>query len=165
MLKQLLSIFTVSCLLSCSNNNKDVNIQKGIRTDTAAKATVVLFSNPQVIDSSHIVIYPLILEKTSYGSGFSSGGGERMSFWNFYNTDNNTQYLLTDDKRIVIYSININGNSSSSSSDAWSEGINVYENNIFYDVVSKDFNQNNYLDIDDRHIYMFPTKKEIILSN
>jgi len=159
MLKQLLSIFTVSCLLSCSNNNKDVNIQKGIRTDTAAKATVVLFSNPQVIDSSHIVIYPLILEKTSYGSGFSSGGGERMSFWNFYNTDNNTQYLLTDDKRIVIYSININGNSSSSSSDAWSEGINVYENNIFYDVVSKDFNQNNYLDIDDP-TYLYVSDKK-----
>ena len=164
MLRQLLSIITVCCLLSCSNNNQDVNIQKGLRTDTSAKATAILFSTPQIIDSSHIIIYPLILEKTSYGSGFSSSsGGERTSFWNliFYNTDNNTQHLLTTDKRIVLYSINIDGNSSSSnsSSDMWSEGINIYENNIFYDVVSKDFNQNNYLDVDDP-TYLYVSDKK-----
>jgi hypothetical protein len=164
MLRQILLIIAICYLLSCSNDNQDVNIQKGIQTDTSAKATAILFSNPQVIDSSHIVIYPLILEKTSYGSGFSSSsGGERTSFWNliFYNTDNNTQHLLTNDKRIVIYSINIDGSSSSSSSSSnmWSEGINIYQDNIFYDVISKDFNQNNYLDVDDP-TYLYVSDKK-----
>lgn len=162
MLRYILLIITTCYLLSCSNGNQNVNIQKGIQTDTSAKATAILFSNPQIIDSSHIVIYPLILEKASYGSGFSSSsGGERTSYWNviFYNADNNTQHLLTEDKRIVIYSININGSSSSSSSNIWSEGINIYENNIFYDVVSKDFNQNNYLDVDDP-TYLYVSDKK-----
>ena len=105
--RQLLLIASVCLFLSCSGNNQDVNIQKDILTDTSTKTTAILFSDPQTIDSSHIVIYPLILEKTSYGSGFSSSAGGKTSFWNlvFYNADDNTQHLLTTDKRIVINSI------------------------------------------------------------
>ncbi len=152
MLRHILLIIVIPSLFSCSNDNQDVNLQKRIQADTSAKATVILFAEPQVVDSSQIVIYPLILEKASYGSGFSSGsGGDRTSYWNliFYNTDNSTQHLLIENKKIVIYSFNLSGSSSSSSSDNWTTGINIYKNNIFYNVVSSDFNQNKYLDNDD----------------
>ena len=155
-------IIAVCILLSCSNNNQAVNLQEGIKSDTSAKATAILFSYPEIIDSSHIVIYPLILERTSYGSGISSSyGGERTTYWNliFYNTDDKTQKLLTKDKRIIITSMKSNDKSSTSSDYRWSEGIDIYENHIFYEVVSKDFNQNNYLDINDP-TYLYVSDKK-----
>ena len=115
-----------------------------------------------MIDSSHIVIYPLILEKTSYKAGFSSGsGGGKVSFWNliFYNTENDTRHLLTDNKKIIIYSFNLNASSYSSSYDNGSEGVNIYTNNIFYDVISNDFNQNKILDPDDP-TYLYVSDKQ-----
>ena len=164
MRRQILIIVTICFLLSCSNDSEEVNIQKRIQSDSSAKVATILFSSPQVIDSSQIIIYPLILEKTSSGSGLSSSSGlEKTSFWNliFFNANNNTQHLLTIDKRIVINSINMDGNSSSSSSssDIWKGGINIYDNNIFYDVVSKDLNQNNYLDVDDP-TYLYVSDKQ-----
>jgi hypothetical protein len=162
MLRHILFFLTFSLLFSCSNDNQDINLQKRIQTDTSTSATAILFSEPQVIDSSHIIIYPLILEKTSYGSGFaSSSGGDRTSYWNliFYNTDNNTQHSLTDNKKIIIYSFNLNGSSSSSSSDVWTDRINIYRDNIFYNVVSHDFNQNKYLDSDDP-TYLYVSDKQ-----
>ncbi|MEO6229279.1 MAG: hypothetical protein ABJB11_10925 [Ferruginibacter sp.] len=162
MLRNVLLIIFVASLFSCSNDNEDINLQRRIQTDTSAKATTILFAEPQVIDSSHIVVYPLVLERTSYGSGFSSSsGGARTSYWNliFYNADNSTQHLLIDNKKIVIYSFKLSGNSSSSSIDKWTEGINIYKNNIFYDVVSSDFNQNKYLDIDDP-TYLYVSDKQ-----
>ena len=162
MLRHLFVIITVFGLLACSDASHDVNLQKQISSDTSAKATAILFADPQEIDSSHIVIYPLLLEKTSYGNGSaSSRGGDRTSYWNliFYNTDNNTQHLLTDDKKIVIYQFNLTSSSSSSSNGTWINGINIFENNIFYSVVSRDFNENKYLDADDP-TYLYVSDKQ-----
>ncbi|HSZ85036.1 MAG TPA: hypothetical protein VK787_03350 [Puia sp.] len=135
-------------------------MQKAIKNDSSADVNTILFADPQVIDSSHIVIYPLILEKTTYGSGFSSGSGERTNYWNllFFNTETNQQHLLSSDKKIVIFSINT-GESSSSSRDTWIDRIDVYKDNIFYEVIAKDYNQNNYLD-DNDPTYLFISDKQ-----
>src|SRR5580698_10126947 len=98
MFKTLLSLLAFCALFSCFNNSQDRNLQKAIKKDSLASVSSIVFDEPQVIDSSHIIIYPLILEKTSYG-GFSSGGGARTSYWNllFYNTETGQQQLLTSD--------------------------------------------------------------------
>lgn len=152
MLRYLLFGVAFSTLLSCSNNSQDINLQKRIQTDTSTNATAILFADPKLVDSSHLIIYPLILEQTSSGSGFSSGSyGNRTSYWNllFYNTDSNSQHLLTNDKKIIINEFKIKGNSSSVITDDGTEEINIYRKNILYEVISKDFNQNKYLDNDD----------------
>ena len=77
----------------------------------------------------------------------------------FYNTDNNTQHLLVNDKKIVIHAIKRSDSYSSSSDNFWVGGVNIFKNNIFYDVVSKDFNQNNFLD-DADPTYLYVSDKE-----
>ncbi len=149
MFKYLIFITLILSFLSCSSKNNDINIQKGIRSDTSNTASSVLLATPQIIDSSHIVIYPLILEKTTSGGGISSSySSEKLSYWNliFYNSDNKTQHLLVKDKKIVIHAIKRSDSHSSSSDNFWANGINIFKSNIFYEVVSKDFNQNNLLD-------------------
>jgi hypothetical protein len=105
-------------------------------------------------------LYPLILENTTDRSGFSKSRGQRTSYWNllFYNTETNDQHLLTEDKKIVIFSIDIN-ESSSSKSCMRSNGFDVYKDNIFYEVVSQDYNQNGYLD-DNDPTYLFISDKQ-----
>ena len=162
MFKHLIFISLVLSFFACSSKNNDINIQKGIRTDTSNTASSVLLAAPQVIDSSHIVIYPLVLEKTTSEGGFlSSYTSEKLSYWNliFYNTDNNTQHLLVNDKKIVIHAIKRSDSYSSSSDNFWVGGVNIFKNNIFYDVVSKDFNQNNFLD-DADPTYLYVSDKE-----
>jgi len=162
MFKYLIFTGLILSLFSCSSNNNDINIQKGIRGDTSNTTSSVLLAAPQVIDSSHIVIYPLILEKRTSEGGFSSSySSEKMSYWNliFYNTDNNTQHLLVKDKKIAIHAIKRSDSYSSSSDNFWVGGINIFKNNIFYDVVSKDFNQNNLLD-DADPTYLYVSDKQ-----
>ena len=161
MLKQLSIVLTILILTACNDTNQDVNLQRDFKNDTTTKASQIIFAEPQIIDSSHIIIYPLLFEKTSYGSYGSSGGGEKMSYWNliFYNTETTQQHLLTSDKKILIYSINLSNTSSSSSSDIWTNGINIFKSNIVYTAVSKDLNLNNQLDQDDPN-YLYVSDKE-----
>lgn len=160
MLKPSLVLCILCLSFSCTDKSHDINLQRGIDKDTAANTSLVIFADPLMVDSSHIIMYPLILPKSVYESSFSSGSGERTSYWNvvFYNTETGLQQLLTTDKKIVIYSISINGNSSSAYSDDWGNKINVYKNNIFYNVVSKDYNGNGYLDDNDPE-YIFTSDK------
>ena len=162
MLKLLSIILTVLILTSCNDTKQEVNLQQDLKNDTTAKAIQILFAEPQIIDSSHIIIYPLLFEKISYESYGSSGGGEKTSYWNliFYNTETAQQHLLTSDKKILIYSINLSSSSSSSSSgDIWTNGINIFKSNIIYTAVSKDYNSNNQLDQDDPN-YLYVSDKE-----
>lgn len=162
---KLLFIFSsVFILTACSDKRQDVNLQEKLRKDTTANSQQIIFAEPQTIDSSHIVIYPLVLEKEAYGSGFSSGsGGQRTSYWNlvFYNTETQNQNLLTTDKKILISSINFGSSSSSSysSDDLWTNGINVYKNNIIYTVVANDYNANKQLDGNDP-TYLFVSNRD-----
>jgi len=162
MLKLLSIILTVLILTACNDTKHDVNLQQELKNDSTAKASQIIFAEPQIIDSSHIIIYPLLLEKTSYRSYGSSGGGERTSYWNliFYNTETAHQHLLTSDKKILIYSINLSGlSSSSSSSDIWTNGINIFKSSIIYTAVSKDYNSNNQLDQEDPN-YLYVSGKD-----
>lgn len=154
----------VSFLTACSDNTRDVNLEDKLKKDTTANAQQIIFAEPQTIDSSNIVIYPLILEKESYGSSYgSSSGGQRTSYWNliFYNTETENQKLLTTDKKILIYSINFGSSSSSSysSADLWTNGINVFKENIIYTAVSKDYNANKQLDQNDP-TYLFVSNRD-----
>ena len=151
----------IFCFISCSNDQQNVNIQRGLQKDTSMKASSVLFAAPQIIDSSHLVIYPLILEKTNSGIGFSSGySSDRLSYWNliFYNTENKSQHLLVENKKIVIYTIR-NDQNSSESHRGFNSGINLFKDNIFYEAVSNDYNQNNYLENTDP-TYLFISDKK-----
>src|SRR5829696_126597 len=162
MLKQLPIVITILILTACNDTKHDVNLQKDLKNDSTAKASQIIFAEPQIIDSSHTIIYPLLFEKTSYSSYGSSGGGEKTSYWNliFYNTETAQQHLLTSDKKMLIYSINLSGSSSSSSSSyIWTNGINIFKSNIIYTAVSKDYNLNNQLDQDDP-TYLYVSDKE-----
>ena len=159
---KLLFIFLPAFVLTaCADKRRDVNLQEKIRKDTTANSQQIIFAEPQTIDSSHIVIYPLVLEKETYSGGYSSGGSrQRTSYWNliFYNTETQSQNLLTPDKKILISSINF-GSSSSPSDDIWTSGINVYKNNIIYTVVANDYNANKQIDGDDP-TYLFVSNRD-----
>lgn len=168
MVKLLFIFLSVFILTACSDKRQDVNLQEKLRKDTTANSQQIIFAEPQTIDSSHIVIYPLVLEKESYGSSYgssssSSGGALRTSYWNliFYNTETQNQNLLTKDKKIIIYSINSGSSSSSSynSDNFWANGIEVYKDNIIYTAVSNDYNGNKLLDGDDP-TYLFVSDKD-----
>lgn len=165
MYKTLIFTLAIMILISCGNKKEDVNLQQDVKKDTSLKASHILFAEPVIIDSTHFIIYPLILERTTYTDSYgSSGGGEKTSYWNliFYNAETSQQHLLTD-KKILIYSINIGSASSSSSSynDEWTNGINILKSNIIYTVVSKDYNLNNKLDQDDpSYLYISDKKGE-----
>ena len=161
MVKLLFIFLPVFILTACADKSKDVNLQEKLRKDTTVNSQQIIFAEPQTIDSSNIVIYPLILEKETYGSGYSSGsGGQRTSYWNliFYNTETQNQNLLTTDKKILISSINF-GSSSSSSDDLWTSGINIYKNNIIYTVVANDYNANKQIDGNDP-TYLFVSNRD-----
>ena len=161
MVKLLFIFLPFFILTACADKSKDVNLQEKLRKDTTVNSQQIIFAEPQTIDSSHIVIYPLILEKETYSSGYSSGsGGQRTSYWNliFYNTETQNQNLLTTDKKILISSINF-GSSSSSSDDLWTSGINIYKNNIIYTVVANDYNANKQIDGNDP-TYLFVSNRD-----
>jgi hypothetical protein len=160
MLKILTLLLSFSVLTACSNRGSDVNLQEKLKKDTTANSQQIIYAEPQIIDSSHIIIYPLILQRESEGTSYgSSSGGERTSYWNliFYNTDTQNQNLLTTDKKLLIYSIDLG--TSSSSSDIWTNGINVFKENIIYTAVAKDYNANKQLDQDDP-TYLFVSNKD-----
>lgn len=161
MIKYLIFISLILSSLSCSNKNDDISIQKEMRNAATDKAISVLIAAPQVLDSSHTIIYPLILEKTRSEGGFSSSySSEKLSYWNliFFDTEDNTQHLLVNDKKIVIHAIKGSYNYSSSD-NFWADGINIYKNYIFYDVITKDYNQNNLLD-DTDPTYLYISDKQ-----
>jgi hypothetical protein len=156
-----LSAFT---LPACSDSSQDVNLQEKLKKDTTANSQQIIFAEPQTIDSSHIVIYPLILQKESYSSSYgSSSGGQRTSYWNliFYNTETQNQNLLVTNRKMLIYSINFGASSSSSNSsdNVWTNGINVYKENVIYTAVAKDYNANKQLDENDP-TYLFVSNKD-----
>ncbi len=165
MLRLFLVFLCASFLAACGDENQEVNLQESLKKDTAVKSQQIIFAEPQSVDSSPIVIYPLMLQTESYGgSSYGSGrGGERGGYWNlvFYNTETQRQTLLTADKKIFIHSINLESPSSSSGSSKslWAGGINVYRNNIIYTAVANDYNRNKKLDEDDP-TYLFVSNRD-----
>jgi hypothetical protein len=152
MLKKIPIVLFTTIILSCSNNKQDVDLQKGIPTDTSGKVSTILFSDFQAIDSSEVVLYPLILERTTSDPSFSSGSSsERTNYWNviFYNSNTNTQHLLVDNKKVVITSINLEKNSSAQNKERISDRVNIGKDYIFYNAITTDFNNNKVLDADD----------------
>lgn len=164
MIKSLSFILIVSLVISCTSKTRKVDLQTKIKKDTTISSEQILFAAPQLIDSSSIVIYPLILEKGTYGSGYGSGSrGGITSYWNiiFYNTETGKRHLLTNDLKMLIYSITFGSNSSSSySSDIrWTQGIDIFKDMIFYSVISNDYDKNDRLD-DKDPVYLYVSNKD-----
>jgi len=151
MLKFFLLVLIAGIITSCSQKDSSVNFQEQLKKDTTLKAQQLLYSQPIVIDSSGIVIYPLILQKGDDGGSYlaSSSGGARISYWNliFYNTQTGTQTILTD-KKVVINSIDFATSASSvyEATATFTNGINIYKDYILYSAVSSDYNGNKILD-------------------
>jgi hypothetical protein len=157
MLRILLLLLPLAALTACTDTSQDVDVQEKLKKDSTVTAQQIIFAAPQIIDSSHIIIYPLIFQRESYGDSYgSSGGGQITSYWNlgFYNTETQAQTMLTPDRKILIYSISHASSSSSTSGNMWENGVNIYKSNIVYTAVSKDFDANKKLD-DDDPTYLF----------
>lgn len=165
MSKQFFPLLGLLGLFACGDKDDNINLQQRMaKSDSAsAKATQVFFAQPQQIDSSGIIMYPLILEKeSSEDVSFSKGYSRRISYWNviFYNTSKNTRQLLVKDKKIVIHSVDIESESYNSSySSLQKDGIETAGKNIFYSAITKDFNGNALLD-DDDPTYLFVSDRE-----
>jgi hypothetical protein len=151
--KIFLSILLFAAFTSCNDKNNDVNLQERLKKDTSVAAQQIIFAEPLVIDSSRMVIYPLILETESFGKGYGyKRGGESQMFWNliFYNVEAATRNLLTSDKKIMISSIILNSPSSSNAYGGMgSSGINIFNDHIVYSVISADYDSNKILDQND----------------
>jgi hypothetical protein len=159
MTKLLFILLPIFVLTSCADKSKDVNLQEQLREDTTLNAQQIIFAQPQMIGNTHLVIYPLILEKETYAIGYSGGSGvQKTSYWNliFYNIETRNQNLLTTDKKILISSINLE---SSDDDDLLTSGINVYNNNILYSVVANDYNANKQIDENDP-TYLFVSNRD-----
>ncbi len=152
-------------MTACSDEPQNVNLQEKLKKDTTVTSQQIIFSQPQTIDSTHIVIYPLIFQKETYGGSYgSSGGGQKTSYWNliFYNTETEHTNILTSERKILIYTFNLGSSSSSSSyssDNSWANGINIYKDNIIYTVVTNDYNANKQLDENDP-TYLFVSNRD-----
>jgi len=147
MLKFFLLVLIAGLFTSCSEKDSAVNLQEQIKKDTTLKAQQLLYAQPIPVDSSGVVIYPLILQKGfERGSYLESSGGARTSYWNliFYNTQTGSQTILTD-KKIVINSIDFGYDAGT----ALPDGISIYKDFILYRAVSADYNGNKVLDDED----------------
>jgi hypothetical protein len=163
MLRTLSILLSISILTACSNGSGKPNTQQQLKKDTAVKSQQIVFGQPQVIDSSPIVIYPLVLETQSYGGSYSKSAGQRGSYWNliFYNTESGAQNLLTPDQKILIYSFDFgSANSPANPSGATqANGIDILKDHIIYTAVVKDYNENKFLD-DDDPTYLFVSRRD-----
>ncbi len=162
MLKLLSIILTVFIFIACKNTKQDVNLQQDLKNDATENANQIMFAEPQILDSSHIIIYPLLFEKTANGGYGNSSGVDKASYWNliFYNTETAEEHLLTTDKKILIFSINHSNSSLESSSGSIRKNvINIFERNIIYTGVSNDYNSNKQLDQNDPN-YLYVSDKE-----
>jgi hypothetical protein len=160
MAKLLFIFLPIFILTACADKSRDINLQEKLKEDTTLNSQQIIFAEPQTIGSSHIVIYPLILEKETYAIGYSGGSGrQKTSYWNliFYNTETQNQNLLTTDKKILISSIHLGA--SSDDDDLLTSGINVYKNNIIYTVETNDYNANKQLDENDP-TYLFASNRD-----
>ena len=161
-------IFTFG-LLSCnSKTEKPVNNKPLTAEEQKAKlASLNLdFSQPDLIDSSVYVMYPLILENNAETERGSYSKGGPTTYWNivFYNTENDEYHLLDDKLKMVIYSYNP-GNSdgaSSSSSSNFNEyldnGYNQVNKLLYYSIITTDFNHDGKLNSEDPS-YLFISDK------
>jgi hypothetical protein len=159
---KLLSVFlAIAVVTACSDSNHDVNVQEKLKKDTAVNAQHLVFAAPQIVDSSAIVIYPLVLETKSYEGEYGSRGQE-TNYWNlvFYNAATQSQHLLTTDKRVLITSLDFTPgvSSSGSSGETWA-GINIFKEKIVYTAVATDYNENKQLDKEDP-TYLFISDRE-----
>lgn len=155
-------------LLSCgSNSQNDVSVKDKLDADMSAGSVPLLFANALPVDSSAWVIYPLVFERRTEDGGslssYKSYRGETTSYWNlvFYNVETGVRRLVTNDKRLLIYTINTGSSLYSSSSNIGhsEENIHIFNNYIFYTVVANDRNADGLLNEKDPN-YLFVSGKD-----
>ena len=162
LIRQLVFVCFSILLVSCGQDAEELDLQKELSTDSTVKSNQIVFTEPQIIDSSKLVIYPLLFEKVNYrGSGDYSGGGGRYIYWNviFYNPQNGKSRLLVNNQKVLINTINSTIAPLSLMGVNQENGVNSYKKYIIYSAVSKDYNLNNLLDQQDPN-YLFVSDRE-----
>lgn len=138
-------------LFSCERE-RNVDLQKNLKNETSTQNIEVLFADPIVIDSTEIVMYPLIFESIESG-GYSSGRYKNVTYWNlvFYNTKTKQQSLLAGNQKLVIHDIYLE--------DKYNNLEKNKKGNILYRVISKDYDGNGAFDDEDPK-YLYVSDKE-----
>ena len=160
-IKQLAFVCFSVLLVSCGDKPEELDLQKELSTDSTVKSNQIVFTEPQIIDSSKFVIYPLLFEKVNYAGSSGYSGGGRNIYWNliFYNPQNGESRLLVNNQKVLINAINSTITPLSLMAVNRENGINSYKKYIIYSAVSKDYNLNNLLDQQDPN-YLFVSDRE-----
>jgi len=141
-----------------NDSSSNPTIQTDIKTENSKYRTINLqFNHPTVLGGSDWVLYPLRLEElkeTSKGFQSSSYGYRESVYWNvaFYNTETKQTRLLSENLKMIIYSISPRGNYNPITQSGQRNNIN--DDLIYYTVRTTDFNQDGKLNSDDPR-YLF----------
>ncbi len=149
------------CFFSCTS---DVDHQKQSTPKTGVtkgnNELILDFSNPFQIDSSEVVMYPLVLTNEEERDSYSSRS-ENPIYWNiiFFNTKNGEHHFLDEQRKMVIYAYSENnGEQESSSTKDMMGGYSLVKQFIYYSVRTIDFNHDGILDRADPN-YLFISDK------
>jgi len=138
----------VGCNNHSTNYNKQSHNNSITSIDSLRQHLSIQFNNFQQIDSSAYLFFPLAIQvktdtKGNVGNYFDSydySRGDEVYFWNilFHNTETGTSHLLHDSLKIIILNYSLSKDLSYEQE--------TFNNFIFYDVISKDFNNDTMLD-------------------
>ncbi|RYZ19566.1 MAG: hypothetical protein EOO16_19560 [Chitinophagaceae bacterium] len=137
-------------LSACSGGDRNVNVREALR-DSARSSSTIIFTEPQPVDSSDVVYYPLLFQRKEIGVGLSSSyEGERSVYWNllFVNTSTGARHLLSEDRKIIIWQVH-SGSGVSGSYQGSNSKILAGKRWILYDVFANDYNGDGMPDAKD----------------
>jgi hypothetical protein len=168
-MRNLFKLLAIICITISACSTEPKNAENHTLPDTATvtiKPVELDSDNPESIDSSEYVMYPLANKQTdaddSGGSFISKGRSDSKTYWNiiFYNTAIKKSHLLNEKGKMVILSYNQNGYDSYSSDNNYQTlGVTQTKGYILYSVVSSDFNKDGKLDYYDPK-YLFISDKQ-----
>ena len=149
-------IATCSLLFSCKDRPQQVSLEKINADDTLAAVSQIFTDRPTILDTSGMVLYPLIFENGD-DYKFGSSGGGRSTYWNilFYDTKTAHQHLLVTGKKVLFRSIT----EHSSSSEWETNQYDAYKDYIMYTGVTLDYNGDKQLN-DKDPAYLFLSDRE-----
>ena len=124
------------------------------------------FEQPVLIDSSVLVMYPLILNNNEEESTGILGYSTPRTYWNiiFYNTANGDYHLIDDNRKMVIYSYTQSTFDAGASASSYKfnenleNGYSQVSKLIYYSVRTLDFNKDGKLNAQDPN-YLFISDK------
>ena len=160
MFRQLIIIMTVVMFTSCGQNNQQEKMLQN--TDSTTIDSIAVLNDPKnnlniqtnsfsEIDSSGVLMFPLSTRESERdGSSLSYKEMPNDSYWNIIFLNGNTnEYHLLSDKKMLIKNYN-HKHSGIDNAD-----IAQTKRNIFYSIISTDYNKDNkFNDEDPKYLYI-----------